>query len=225
MQNKYDDVLKSGLSELKRTEFSRVPQEEKINHDFSEAYIKGKNYAIQNTEQVERKSTKTVIKKIAVIVVTLLFATSSLMSVDAVRNNVSNFIFHVYNSFTEIKQDKETDKEKIVSKYTLSNLPDGYYVASTDANSLSFITFYTNKNSESIVLNQMVTSVSKNFNSEQGELSEVKINDTNCLICKKDSNYFCYWDFDGYRFELIYPMELGEKYMAEVVGKLVEVEK
>ena len=62
------------------------------------------------------------------------------------------------------------------------------------------------------------------FDSENGELKEEIINDTPCLVCETNSDYFCYWEFDGYRFELVYPKELGREFMSEVVGNLIEVE-
>ena len=59
-------------------------------------------------------------------------------------------------------------------------------------------------------------------NKGETELNETTINDTPCLTCANDKNYFCYWEFDEYRFELIYPLELGEEFMCEIVGKLIE---
>ena len=82
--------------------------------------------------------------------------------------------------------------------------------------------FWTNKKEQDIVFTQSITAISSSLNSEHGKLNETIINNTPCLTCKNDTNYFCYWEFDGFRFELVYPIDLGEEYLREIIGKLVK---
>lgn len=225
MQNKYDDVLKSGLSELKRTEFSCVPVENEIEHVFSENYDEKKQRSFKQLLHSRNEHKYVAVKRLAILIAVLVILFSSLMSVSATRQKLLDFFYDVYHAFIQIEIKPVTNKGALEKEYTISVIPNNYSLSHTSNNNLMKSTFFVNENEQVIKFTQTVTSALERFNSEQGELSEVVINDMPCLVCENDSNYFCYWDFDGYRFELIYPMELGEKYMAEVVGKLVEVEK
>lgn len=223
MRTKDDELLIRGLSILKELEFSHVPQEMEIDYTFSEKYIKNKEKLLNKIGHSYWKYVNTVAKKVAIIIVTLIITFSSLMTVDAFREKVIDFIFKVYNSFTQIDSFADNEQKPIERYYTIHNKVDTYYLSSTTINKYVFITFWSNKLNNDIMLTQNGISESSKFNSEHGELSEVIINSTPCLICKDPIQYYCYWEFDGYRFELIYPVDLGEEFMSEVVGHLVEV--
>lgn len=222
MQDNYDILLIKGLTKLKEIEFSFVPNKDEIEYTFSDKYIKSKKQLLKRMSHSYWKYTNTVAKKVAVIIITLILTFSSLMSVDAIREKLLDFVFNIYSTFTVIKSNTAIEKSHIDTYYTLSNIPEEFNVSLTNHNSIISTMFWTNKKEQDIVFTQSITAISSSLNSEHGKLNETIINNTPCLTCKNDTNYFCYWEFDGFRFELVYPIDLGEEYLREIIGKLVK---
>lgn len=223
MSDRYDELLKQGLIKLKEIEFSGVPKEEEIEHNFSNKYLKNTEKLLNKLSHSYWKYVNTAAKKVAVVIISFIIAFSSLMTVEAFRNSIINFVVTIFDSFSKIEQ-TFTIEEKIYSYYSIKHLPDGYEKLLSYQSKATSFQIWVNLKQNQISLNQVPANTSHQFNTEYGELSETIVNDTPCLICKAPTGYFCYWEFDGYRFELIYPVGLGEKFMSEVVGRLVEVD-
>ena len=100
MADKYDELLKQGLIKLKEIEFSGVPKEEEIEYNFSDKYLKNKERLLNKLNHSYWKYVNTVAKKVAVIIISFIIAFSSLMTVDALRESLIDFIVTIYKSFT-----------------------------------------------------------------------------------------------------------------------------
>lgn len=226
MTNKYDELLIEGLSKLKELEFSHIPEADKIDHTFSKEYVKSKEKLLNKLGTSYWKYVNTIAKKAAVIIITLIISFSSLMTVDAFREKVVDFVYTIYSTFTKVSSSNNTDKNMhITNFFTINTIPKGYTKRSFIQQSKRRIfTYWINNNDRYIMLMQTNLLDTNQFNSEHGELNEVIINDTPCLVCEHNTDYFCFWEFDDYRFELIYPVDLGEEFMSEVVGNLVEID-
>lgn len=68
-----------------------------------------------------------------------------------------------------------------------------------------------------------VENIDSSIDSEDSNVMEVTVNNTNTLYCNNGHSIICAWSEYGYYFELIYPSELGEKYMYNIIGKLEEI--
>lgn len=223
MENKYDELLIRGLTKLIDVEFSHVYEDEDLNYEFSEEYIRHKEKLIKSVGRPYWKFVNTIAKKVAVIIVTLIIAFSSLMTVGAFREKVVDFIYKIYKIYSDVTSDND-EKNLSGNHYTIFNIPTGYTYTFSNKYQRIISTYWGSVNSTYIMLTQTDTSNTNKFNSEHGELSEKIINNTPCLVCVDNNLYYCYWEFDGYRFELIYPLDLGEEFMSEVVGNLVEID-
>ena len=95
MQDNYDILLIKGLTKLKEIEFSFVPNKDEIEYTFSDKYIKSKKQLLKRMSHSYWKYTNTVAKKVAVIIITLILTFSSLMSVDAIREKLLDFVFNI----------------------------------------------------------------------------------------------------------------------------------
>lgn len=224
MKTKYDELLIQGLTKLIDLEFYNISDSKDINYKFSDNYVQSKEKLIKKLGTSYWRFINTVAKKVAIIIVTLIIAFSSLMTVDAFREKVVDFVYKIYDIFTEIKYDQINTKTYIDTNYTTANIPNSYSNKSTNFNKSSNAFLWMNQRNELITLIQSPSKNSQQFNTEHGILKEVIINDTPCLTCKTTTDYFCYWEYDGYRFELIYPTDLGEEFMSEVVGNLVKID-
>lgn len=222
MADKYDKLLKEGLTRLKESEFRNVPDEDDIEYEFSENYLKAKEKLLNKLDRSYWKYINTAAKKVAVILITLIIAFSSLMTVDAFRNSIIDFVVTIYKDFTQIKSNSKEERH-IKAFYSMITIPEKY--SSTDYLFSEVIGYQTwSYNNKRIRLTQNLSHVSNQFDSEHGQQEEIIINDTPCLICNDETQYYCYWEFDGYRFELVYPIDLGEEFMSGVVGNLVEID-
>ena len=223
MANNYDELLKKGLTRLKEIEFSDVPLEEEIEYNFSDKYLKNKEKLLKKLNHSYWKYVNTVAKKVAVIIISFIIAFSSLMIVDAFRESIINFVITIFDSFSKVEQNLEME-ETIYSYYSTDRLLSNYMKRISHHSKAVYFQAWIDSNSNQISLNQVPLYLSNQFNTEHGELSEAIVNNTPCLICKDHIQYYCYWEFDDYRFELIYPIDLGEEFIGEVVGHLVEID-
>lgn len=186
----------------------------------SKEYINKKNETISYIERSHISPLKVALRKVATFIVTLSVVFYSPMSVDAVRKYTFNFLYNVYKTFTEVKSEPNDTREKIERYYTLPiEIEDCCVVNKNEGSLISFV-LLNNKRGCIIKFFQSVYQSYRSFNSENGKLSEATINNTLCLVCKDKDNYFCYWSFDGYFFELIYSTELSEDFMYSIVGNL-----
>lgn len=184
MENKYDELLVQGLTKLIDLEFSHMPDGEDINYTFSERYIRNRERLIRNLGRSYWKFFNTVTKKAAVIIVALIIAFSSLMSVDAIREKVVNFVYKIYNTFTQISYNEITDSNSIKTNYTFTNIPVTFKPHTTMLTESANNCYWIDEMNRLILLTQAANTETTQFNSEHGELSEKIINDTPCLICK-----------------------------------------
>lgn len=224
MAEEYQELLIRGLTKFKEWEFSTVPNENEIDHIFSDKYLKAKEKLLNKLGHSYWKHVNTVAKKVAIIILTIIIAFSSLMTVDSIREKVVNFVVNIYNTFAQIEANHINSPATIEIFYSIPSIPEGFKQYSLNRNELLSSTFWRNDKMENITFTQVSVSRVHKFNSEHGKISEIVINNTPCLVCKTGTDFFCYWEFDGYRFELVYPIDLGEEFMSEVVGKLVEID-
>lgn len=226
MTEEYQDLLIRGLTKFKEWEFSTIPDENEIEHIFSDKYLKAKEKLLNKLGRSYWKYVNTIAKKVAIIILTIIIAFSSLMTVDSIRERVVNFVVNIYNTFAQIEADDSTSAVSIKTFYTIPYVPKTFAQNYYNCSELLSSIYWVNDQYESIALTQVSLSRFYKFNSEYGNVSEVIINNTPCFVCenKKLSYYYCYWEFDNYRFELAYPIDLGEEFMSEVVGKLVEID-
>ena len=224
MAEEYQELLIRGLTKFKEWEFSTVPDENEIEHIFSDKYLKAKENLLDKLGRSYWKYVNTVAKKVAIIILTIIIAFSSLMTVDSIRERVVSFVVNIYKTFAQIEANSTNFPTSIETFYTLPFVPKEFNKNDLNHSELLLSTCWKNNILETIVLSQTVPSIPYSFNSEHSDISEVIINDIPCLVCKDLDFYYCYWEFDGYRFELVYPLDLGEEFMSEVVGKLVEID-
>ena len=146
------------------------------------------------------------------------------MTVDAFREKVVNFMYEIYITFTQINDNAITNRKIIATNYFIASKPSNYVNIIHDLSASANKFVWMNEKDEFLAFTQTLLTNLHQFNSEHGELSEKIINDTPCLVCVDNDLYYCYWEFDDYRFELVYPIDLGEEFMSEVVGNLVEID-
>ena len=154
MKNKYDNLMIQGLTTLKNIEFAYVYNLEEIDYNFSEKYIKNKERLIKKLGHSYWKYVNTVAKKAAVIIVALILAFSSLMTVDAFREKIVGFAYKVYTTFTEILKDNSAKTDQISKFYEPSYIHNLYSVESSTYSPSFASTFWSNGKNQTITFTQ-----------------------------------------------------------------------
>lgn len=216
-----NQILIKALEKYKEQEFAHVPGESEVSFSFSDEYVKKRNRISKNLNRSYWKLINTTVKKAAVIIISFIIAFSSLMTVDALREKIIDFIIRIYETFTVIEPETKEYRDVIADYYTLAE-PVGFKKSGETLSEFHYSAFFINDEGLLISLTQNLSNAHITFDSEFETPVEETINGFPCLTCQNDVNYLCYWEVDGYRFELIYPEELGKSFMAEVVGRLVE---
>ena len=221
--NQYDDILREGLIRYKQLEFANVPPEDEINHIFSEKFNKAKTKLLRSIDRPLWKYTNTVAKRAAVILVCLVLAAASLLTVDAVRKKVVDFIYEIFDTHTLIEYKVEQNL-KIEKYYMLPNVPAAFSQISKVINQTTTLFFFESESNQTIAFTQTTKDGIQRLNSENSQIVETIINNTPCIVVQQQNIYIYYWEFDGYAFTLTYSTVLGEEYAQSVIGKLIEID-
>lgn len=221
---KYDKLMLEALRLYKEQQLKSIPLEDEIDYEFSESFQKKIEKLIRKQKKAFWRFFQSAGRKAAAIILALIIGLSATLSIDAIREPIFEFFYRVFLTHTDIEYSQNSNKT-ITEYYTLSKVPDDYIrTADTFFNELSTYISWANNTGKQIKLRQSSKNTSTNFDSEDGRVRETSINGINTLYCNNGSLIICTWTEYGYCFTLIYPSELEENFMYEVIGKLVVAE-
>ncbi len=221
---KYDKLMLEALRLYKEQQLKSIPLEDEIDYEFSESFQKKIEKLIRKQERTVWRFFQSAERKAAAIILALIIGLSATLSIDAIREPIFEFFYKMFSTHTEIEYDQNVNKT-ITEYYTLSKVPDGYKETMDNRfGELSTYILWMNNEYDQIKLQQFVAETSATFNSEDCVVKEVSVNNINTLLCDNGHSIICTWSEHGYYFELIYPSELEENLMYEVIGKLVVAE-
>ena len=221
--NKYDKLMIEALKRYKDTQLSSVTAENDIQYEFTQNFNRKMNKLIERQEKRNNIIFNNTAKKAATIILAIVMGLSLTLSIEAIREPIFKFFYEVFFNRTEINYNVDND-DTITTYYTLPIIPEGY-VKTTDTfiNELSTNICWINENNITINFKQSIENIDSSIDSEDSNIMEVTVNNTNTLYCNNGHSIICAWSEYGYYFELIYPSELGEKYMYNIIGKLEEI--
>ena len=224
-ERKYDALMVEALKSYKAKQLASIPENDAVDYEFSEGFKRKMERLIRNQEKSYYKIINTTAKKAAIIIVSIILGLSATLTIDAIREPIFNFFYEIFSTHTDIKPfESHTSKkgDNKITHYIVPDIPSDYEKTETYIDELGLDIYWFNKDrTKSISFSQYnLTGYDSSVNSENGGIKELIINDIGVLLCRNEHNYICTWLEHGYSFELIYPLEFGEKYAYEVVGKL-----
>ncbi len=225
-ENQYDAVLKSGLILFKERQLQSVPQESEIDYNFSRDFEKKMEKLIRNQESSLWLFMQKTGRKIAVFIVAIIITFTASLSIKAVREAVFDFFYKVFTDHALFYGEITSVVTDMHEYYVIPHLPEGFSVF-YDNNYTEITPHYVNityiNNYESkIEFYQNNSSPSGTFDSENGEVKEIIINEVPVLLCHTGNIFICTWNEKDRFFQLLYPSYLGEEYIHKVAGKLEE---
>lgn len=208
--------FQTALRGVMSQEFSFIPAEEAIDHCFSQLFEKRMAKLIRRERAPYRKWLNTAAKRVAALILALCALTAGLASVDAIREPVIRFFTEVFHNHIDIVPQGES-AGKITYEYQITELPEGY--VQTDITRLDFYvrTTYTNKEGDTLTLDQSATATEWSLDNEHGDLSQVLVNGTEVLVYDGDRVIFTIWYLNGCEFVLTHRGELNKADILRVI--------
>ena len=162
--------------------------------------------------------TNTVAKRVAVVLVVLMFITLTACSIPSVRAAVVEFIKETYENCIHLFTD-EAGSKKISEHYVLTELPDGFTEINRTETDPMYITHYQNSDGDEIVLTQSITDqFSIHMDNEHGIISEIIISGRKVTIYESDDCIVAVWIQDQYAFNLTVYGDCDLDLMIKLVG-------
>ncbi len=201
-------------------EFEDIPDENGIEHEFSEGFKSKMETLFKRIENGRaygyHPRKKAVIIAAAAILISLMLMTS----VGSVRNPVVDFVYKIYDGFTEIFYKGDTTVT-ISYIYSFTEIPEGFVETDRISNEGVNIVRYENHESGDIIeLRQNVTyDGSFSLDNEHGIVKkhEINGNEVNVYISDYGYSFFAFWNDSGYSIELTYSGKISEEELIEMI--------
>ncbi len=191
---------------------------------FSSDFEKNMQRLIKRQKKPMYYMFNTTVKKVACIIVTILIVlTSTVLSVDALRQRVKNFVIETFEKFSILTfDDNSNTMGEIKEYYSPSYIPKGYVILEEKQGEIDNIILYKNNNAYEIHFTQMCLNRQPHIDTEDCIIEEI---DKYLLIQKENSNrktiYFC---DENYCYEIISFGDLTKEELLKM-AKSLESEK
>lgn len=205
------DELFDIFREYATNEFADIPSSDnEVYYDFSEEFENKMLQLFKNLHS-DKKSVKSNSigrrKIIAILIAAIFILSVGAMSVSAIREPLVEFMYKIYDGFTDVFFDGDTSN-KITYRYSFSEIPEGFVETEhliTD--SVDYIKYENKQNKNIIEFSQNITdNISVSIDNEHGSVEQIQVdrNDINIYISDYGDYYYAFWNVDYYYMELTY---------------------
>ena len=205
---KIDDVF----AEVVNREFESIPKSEG-NQIYSVKFLKKMNKLLKDERKFYFRMVNSAVKRVAVVIITMLVIGCATLSIGAVRRAVAGFFTDIYESFTRLTvADDQYDNLKTIIEevYTLGEVPEGYVLA-YESRGIGSNVYQWYNNGEQIELFQMAAAVgSSTIDAEDNPYQELYVGDFEGLYLVDENYRWIAWVYDGYLFEITCPLSITE---------------
>lgn len=219
------DILKKALFIIGREEvlaYKALPDEDVI---FSKEFEEKVHAINKKRKSLFYRATKTVPRKIAVILIAAVITFTMMMSVSAIRIPVLNFLANIYDTYISIyfvENEEDLDiPTSIEHMYLPTSIPEGYiqtYSQNYENNAISIWT----KDSETIILTQDIiqeeTKVTLNNEEANYQILSVDNNTIYYYIDKEICSLF--WINNGYLFTMTCPDNIPLSEIEKIISSM-----
>lgn len=135
--------------------------------------------------------------KVAVAVMVFIgVAATTIMSVDALRIPVLNFIIEQYEQYSSLQLGDNEQNNVVISTtdYVWGLLPEDYYVVSSTDTEMMKISMYENGTGDTVQFIMTQTAGTYNIDTEDALCSEIVIGDYKALLLEEDGYQIIWYD-------------------------------
>lgn len=223
------DILKKALFIIGREEveaYKALPDEEVI---FSKEFAK-KAYAInKRRKSLFYRTTRTVPRKIAVILIAAVITFTMMMSVSAIRTHVLNFVISIYDTYISIyfqENDQCSNSPQSIENILLPHYsPNDYLLLESNNYETTAQSLWLNEEDESlfIILDQDVLTSNSNIHisNENSKYQAFKnVNNYDVYYNIEDGYYFFIWSNGSYLFTMTCPDNIPLSEIEKIIGSM-----
>lgn len=221
MKNR-NEILKRAFLEADIEDFRSFPLTDAENWEPSERFKRRMERLLRREKNPFRSLRGTALRRVAVTVCTLLILFSVTMGVEAIRKPIVEFFFSIFERYTEVTpglpDDTDLPKE-IKTKYTLTQIPEGYLLKQPMMDSRYFhLETYTDSYGNKIVLSQYTPDSHFTLDTEGVVLQNIKVGNCAGYYFYLDNAVTLSWSTEDYLFTLKAP----ESFSIEELLKMAE---
>ncbi len=196
------------LREYASKEFEHIPKSDnEIDYEFSEEFEKKMEKLIDSIGNNKKPRKLNHRKTIAILIAAIIIAFAGAMSVGAIREPIVEFIYKIYDGFTDLFFEGDTT-DKLSYIYSLSEIPEGFVETERLSNdSINLIVFESQQNGNKIELCQQPTEdISISYDNENGHIENFTVNGIEISVYISDRNdcHIAFWSMNSNYIELTY---------------------
>lgn len=205
LDNKFYNALQNVMQQECKEEFEMIPQDDDdINYIFSDSFDQRMSELIKNQKESAKKGANSAFKRAAIIAAAILIFLATPLSVKAIREPIVEFIIEVYESFSNFIFSGDT-QQTITYEYGFSSVPEGFKEVNIQNDIVRITITYENGEGDIMELTQSITDdIDLSIDNENGEITEVIINNNRTVIYKSEGTAQANWIAKGYLLTLTY---------------------
>ncbi len=218
---KEKELLKKALDLYVEETAEQYKFTQNLNIDFSPDFEKSMQRLIKRQKKPYFKLINTVAKRVAIIIAVIIIAlTSTVLSVDALREKIKNFVIETFEKFSiVVYNDNLNTIEQIKEYYSPSYIPKGYEISRVEKGEIDNYILYKNKNGSEIHYTQICLSYQQSY-----------IDTHNCIIEEIDKYLFIrkesinrnaiYFSDKNYSYEIVSFGDLDKEELLKIAQSL-----
>ena len=142
------------------------------------------------------KFRRVAVKAAVAVLVCIGLMTTVVMSVDALRIPVLNFIVEQYEKYSslQLNNDAQNTDANLANEYLLGLLPDDYYIISKTDDPIFKITMYENDIGDLVQFCITQTNGTYNIDTEDAIVSEIVLGDYKAILLEEDGYQAIWYD-------------------------------
>lgn len=218
------DILKKALFIIGREEveaYKALPDEDVV---FSKEFEDKVRAINKRRRSLFYRATKTVPRRIAVVLIAAVITFTMMMSVSAIRTPILNFVIKTYDSFISIFVEKDEEIEiptRIEHMYLPAYFPEEYIELSSENYGFNAEAIWMNSTSV-IMLSQDIISEDTKITIDNQELDyeTISVNKHNIHYYVKDGYYFVIWSDGYYIFTLTCPEDINISEIEKIIASM-----
>ena len=218
------DILKKALFIIGREEvevYKALPDEDVV---FSKEFEDNVRAINKRRKSLFYKATKTVPRRIAVVLIAAVITFTMMMSVSAIRTPILNFVIKTYDSFISIFVEKDEEIKlptSIEHMYLPAFLPEGYIEISSENNEINAKSIWMNKNAIIILSQNVISEDSKIvIDNQDADYQTTMIDKNEIYYYSKNGFYTMYWSDGYYIFTLTCPEDINISEIEKIIASM-----
>lgn len=174
-------------------------------------------------ENPEKYAKKRRVKKRFIFLIAAALILTGCTAIKPVRMKIANIAVTILEKYTRVGQNRNKNAKSVITEfYTPAFIPDGYVlveekVVKFDDGTIIRRELKYEKDEKTLTFDQIPAHGGMTIDTENAEITKIKINGIECLYARKTNLIFVAWENEGYKFLLSICEEIPESTIIKIV--------